>query len=48
MECMSTFLTIYLDMEEYGIDMRGDGGGDRTPVDTDTPVITADGGELTL
>ena len=37
-----------IDMEEYEIDMRGDGGGDMTPVDTDTPVITANGGELFL
>ena len=37
-----------IDREEYEIDMRGDGGGDMTPVDTDIPVITANGGELFL
>ena len=50
-----TVLTLYpdkeeyeIEKEEYEIDMRGDGGGDMTPVDTDTPVITANGGELFL
>ena len=43
-----TVLTLYPDKEEYEIDMRGDGGGDMTPVDTDIPVITANGGELFL
>ena len=54
-DCTNTVLTLYpdkeeyeIDMKEYEIDMRGDGGGDMTPVDTDTPVITANGGKLFL